>query len=70
MGLSLRNIKINFIMFEFTYLINIYRNNNLYYLQNFSVTKSQFIVKVQSFYNKTFYFPLSLFLCLRKHSHF
>ena len=39
MGLSSRNIKINFIMFEFTYLISIYRNNSLYYMQNFSVTK-------------------------------
>ena len=26
-------------MFEFTYLISIYRNNSLYYMQNFSVTK-------------------------------
>ena len=39
MGLFSRNIKINFIMFEFTYLISIYRNNSLYYMQNFSVTK-------------------------------
>ena len=32
MGLSLRNIKINFIMFEFTYLISIYKDNSLYVL--------------------------------------